>query len=123
SWNDLDMELERKQRAFEQRVEKECREIRERLERVERCCKDAEDARRRDWEELKGRMMTADEERKHQSDGILRLMSKVTAEHLAISHSIGDELRQGFAESRAEGKAQSEAIMRILDRLPPPENS
>ena len=114
------MEVERKRCEFDRRVEEGCREIRGRIERVERCCKEAEDARRRDWEELKGRMMTAEEERKHQSDGILRLMSAMTSEYLTIAHTIGEELREGFAESRAEGKAHAEAVMRIFDRLPPP---
>jgi hypothetical protein len=122
AWNDLDMELERKRCDFDRRVEKGCREFRERIEGVERCCKEAEDARRRDWEKLEGRMMSAEEERKHQSDGFLRLLAAMTDEYVAIARSIGEDMKREFAESRAESRAQSEALMRMFDRLPPLEN-
>jgi hypothetical protein len=126
AWDDLDMELQRQRCDFERRVEEGREEIRERIERVEQCCKETEAARRRDWEELEGRMMTAEEARKHHSDGILRLMSAVTDEYVTIIRSIGDDMRQGFAkvgaqldEGRAETRAQTEALLRMLDRLPP----
>jgi hypothetical protein len=126
AWNDLDMDLERQRCDFERRVEGGRREIRERIEGVEQCCKEAEEARRSDWEELKGRMMNAEEERKHHSDGILRLMSAMTDEYVTIIRSMGEDMRQGFAkvgaqldEGRAETRAQTEAILKMLDRLPP----
>ena len=124
--DDLDMELEERLRDFDRRLEQGRREIRERIEGVERCCKEAEKARRRDWEELKGRMMTADEARKHQSDGILRLMAAMTDEYVNIMRSVSDDMRREFAEGRAEaeeGRAQlranTEAVLKMLDRLPP----
>ncbi|HMI80798.1 MAG TPA: hypothetical protein VK480_03335 [Solirubrobacterales bacterium] len=130
-WHALDMELERRRCDFERRVEEGRREIRERIEGVERSCKEAEDARRRDWEELKGRLMTAEEERKHHSDGFLRLMSAMTDEYVTIARSIGEDMKREFAESRAESRAkfeellaearaQRQATLRMLDRLPPP---
>ena len=71
-------------------------------------------------------MMTAEEERKHHSDGILRLMSAMTDEYVTIIRSIGDDMRQGFAEMRADGeesraqlRANTEAVLKMLDRLPP----
>lgn len=70
--------------------------------------------------------MNAEEERKHHSDGILRLMSAMTDEYVTIIRSMGDDMRQGFAkvgaqldEGRAETRAQTEAILKMLDRLPP----
>ena len=113
------MEMEQWQRDFDRRMEEGRGEIHARIESVERCCREAEAARRRDWEELKGRRMTAEEERKHQSDGILRLMSAMTDEYVRIIRALGEDMKQGFAESRAESRAQSEALMRVLDRLPP----
>lgn len=121
------MELEQQLRDFDRRVEEGRREIRARIESVEQCCKEAEEARRRDWEELKGRMMTAEEERKHQSDGFLRLMAAMTDEYVTIIRAVGADMRSEFARGRAEaeeGRAQlranTEAVMRMLDRLPPP---
>lgn len=128
AWKDLDMELEEQLRDFDRRVERGRLEIRARIEGVERCCKEAEEARRRDWEELEGRMMTAEEERKHHSDGFLRLMAAMTDEYVTIIRALGDDMKRGFAEGRAEaeeGRAQlranTEAVLRILDRLPPAE--
>jgi hypothetical protein len=113
------MELERQLRDFDRRVEEGRGEIQARIEGVERCCREAKDARRRDWEELKGRLMTAEEERKHNSDGILRLMSAMTDEYVRIIRALGADMKREFAEGRAESRAHTEAIMRMLDRLPP----
>lgn len=121
------MELGQQLRDFDRRVEEGRREIRARIESVEQGCREAEEARRRDWEELKGRMMTAEEERKHQSDGFLRLMAAMTDEYVTIIRAMGADMRSEFARGRAEaeeGRAQlranTEAVMRMLDRLPPP---
>lgn len=115
------MELEEQLRDFDRRVEESRGEIQAHLESIERCCKEAEEARRRDWEELEGRMMTAEEKRQHESDGIQRLMATMTDAHLTVIHSAAADIRREFAEGRAENRAQTEAIWRLLDRLPPPE--
>lgn len=116
------MELEQWQEDFDRRVEEGRREIRERVARVERRCQEAEEVRRREWEELKGRVMTAQEKQEHRSDGFLRLMTAMTHEYVTIARAIGEDMKREFAESRAESRAQSEALMRMLDRLPPLEN-
>jgi hypothetical protein len=122
-WEDLDMEMEGKQRDFDRRVEEGCRELRSRFERLERSCREAEDARRREWEAAEGRVMNAAEELQHRHDGFMRLLSTVTDHYVKVIHALGDDMQRGFAESRAENRAQSEALMRMFDRLPPPENS
>ncbi len=122
-WDDLDMELEQWQEDFDRRLEEGRREIRERIARVERRCEKAEDVRRREWEELQGRVMTAQEKQEHRSDGFLRLMTAMTEEYVKIARSIGEDMQRGFAEGRAESRAQTEALMRMLDRLPPPKDS
>lgn len=129
TWDDLDMEREQWRKDFDRRLEEGRREIRERIERVEHRCQKAEEARRREWEELEGRVMTAQEEQKHRSDGFLRLLATMTDEYVSIARSIDEDIRTGFAESRAEfaesraeNKAQTEALMRMLDRLPPRDN-
>jgi hypothetical protein len=130
AWNDLDMELEQWQRDFDRRLEEGRGEVRERIERVERCCKEAEEARRRDWEELKGRLMTAEEKRQHELDYIQRLFATLTDEYITIIRAAGSDIKREFAEGRAEARleaeeghkqmrAQTEAILKMLDRLPP----
>jgi hypothetical protein len=119
SWLDLDMELERGREDFERRLEEGKAEIRQRIEQVERCCKDAEAARRRDWEELEGRLMTEAEKRQHESDGIQRLFAVLTDEYVKVFRSVGELMEREFAEGRAEARAQTEAILKLLDRLPP----
>jgi hypothetical protein len=120
------MELERRRCDFERRIDEGRREIRERIEKVEQRCKKAEEARKQEWEDLKGRVMTAQEEQRHHGDGMLRLMSAMTDEYVTIIRAMGDDMRQGFAELREkdeEGRAQlranTEAVLRMLDRLPP----
>jgi hypothetical protein len=129
AWEDLNVEIERGREDFERRLEEGRGEIRERIERVERCCREAEEARRRDWEELKGRLMTEAEKRQHESDGIQRLFAVLTDEYVNVVRSVGEEMKRGFAEGRAEaeeGRAQlranTEAVLRMLDRLPPPKS-
>jgi hypothetical protein len=118
-WEGLDMELERGREDFERRLEEGRGEILKRIEQVERCCKGAEEARRRDWEELKGRLMTEGEKRQHESDGIQRLFAVLTDEYVNVVRSAGEDLKREFAEGRAESRAQTEAILKLLDRLPP----
>jgi hypothetical protein len=118
-WDDLDMEREEWRKDFDRRREEGRREIRARVERVEQHCREADEARRQEWEKLEGRVMSAYETQEHRSDSFLRLLAAMTDEYVAIARSINEDIRAGFAESRAEGKAHREAMMRILDRLPP----
>ena len=129
-WHALDMELERGQRDFDRRMEETGGEIIERLERAERCCKEAEETRRRDWEELKGRMMTAAEKHQFELDGIRRQTATMTAEYVNVIRSAREDIEQKSAERRAESReefeellaevrAQREAFLRMLDRFPP----
>jgi DNA anti-recombination protein RmuC len=118
-WQALDMELERRKRDFERRMEETGGEICERLERVERCCKEAEEARREDWEQFKGRMMTAQERHRFELDGIRRTSARMTDEYVKIISAAREELEQVFAEGRAESRAQTDALFKLLDRLPP----
>lgn len=122
-WDDLDMEREEWRKDFDRRLEEGRREIRARIERVERGCREADEARRKEWEKLEGRVMSAHEKQDHRSDGFLRLLAAMTDEYVTIARSINEDIRAGFAESRAEGKAHREAMMRILDRLPPTDDS
>jgi hypothetical protein len=111
------MEMERWQRDFDRRVEEGKREIRERIEGVERACKAAGEVRRREWEELKGRVMTAQEEQKHSSDEFLRLLAAVTDEYVTIARSVREDMKQDAAERQAESRAQTETLLQILDQL------
>lgn len=116
------MEVEEWQADFDRRLEEGRREIRAQVEKVERRCQEAEEARRREWEMLEGRVMTAQEKQEHRSDAFLRLMTAMTEEYIKIARSIGEDMKRGFAEGREENRAQTEALMRMLDRLPPTEN-
>lgn len=124
------MELERKERDFERRLEETGGEICKRLERVERCCKEAEEARRRDWEEFKGRTVTAQERHRFELDGIRRTSARMTDEYVKVMRAASADIKREFAEgreearaeaeeSRAENRAQTEALLKMLDRLPP----
>ena len=132
SWHDLDMELERGREDFERRLEAGQIELRERIERVERQCREAENARRRDWEELKGHLATEAEKRKFENDSIQRLSAELTVAYVNVVRSVGDDMRREFAEARAESRAkfeellaearaQRQATLGMLDRLPPPD--
>lgn len=118
-WHALDMEVERGQRNFERRMEETGGEILERLERAERCCKEAEEARRRDWEELKGRMMTAEEKHQFELDGIRRQFTTMTYEYVKVISSAREDMERENAERRAESRAQTDALLKLMDRLPP----
>jgi hypothetical protein len=70
--------------------------------------------------------MTAEEKRQHELDYIQRLFATLTDEYVKIIRAVGEDMRRGFAENRAEaeeGRAQlranTEAVLRMLDRLPP----
>jgi hypothetical protein len=130
AWNDLDMDLERKERDFERRLEETGGEIREHLERVHQCCKEAEGVRRCEWEKLKGRLMTAEEKHQFEMDNIRLLFARMTDEYVKVIRAASADIKREFAEgreearaaaeeSRAENRAQTEALLKMLDRLPP----
>ena len=59
-------------REFEEGVARRQVEIRSRLEKVEQRWEEGEEARRREWETLEGRLMDAYEKNQHHHDGLLR---------------------------------------------------
>ncbi len=129
-WQALDMELERGNRDFERRMEEAGHEIQEHLERAYRRCKEFEEARRRDWEELRGELMTAEERRRVEVDGIQRLFANMTDEYVRVVSSAREDIERKSAEGRAEARAafdellaearaQRQATLKMLDRLPP----
>jgi ribulose bisphosphate carboxylase small subunit len=131
-WHAIDMEIERGNRDFERRMEEAGHEIRDHLERTYRRCKEFEEARRRDWEELRGQLMTAEERHQLEMDGIRRLFANLTDEYVRVVSSAREDIerksaegraeaRAGFDELLAEPRAQRQATLRMLDRLTPPE--
>jgi hypothetical protein len=118
-WDDLDMELERKKCEFERRLEEGCGDLVGRIEELQRILREGGEARRREWEELNCRLMTADEKRKFENDHIQRVLAQMTEAFVKTSHAASEDMKREFAESRAESRAQREALMRMLDRLPP----
>jgi hypothetical protein len=119
AWLDLDMEIERRMEDFERRLEENRGAIRAQIERAERRCREAEEVRRRDWEEVKGHLATEAEKRQFESDSIQRLFAALTDEYVNVVRSAGEDMKREFAEGRAEARAQTEAILKLLDRLPP----
>lgn len=113
------MQLEKWRRERDQRLERIGREIRERIEKVERRCKESEEARRKDWERLEGRVMTAQEEQERRSDEFLRLINAVATEHLKIIADLNYDMTRRSEEARGENRAHTEALLKVLDRLPP----
>jgi hypothetical protein len=118
-WDAIDMEVERGKRDFERRVQEGRREIMERIENVEQRCREAEKVRQREWEDVTGRVITGQEEQKRSGDAMLRLVAETTAEYLAVIGALGEDMRRQFAEVRAENRAHTEALLKVLDRLPP----
>ncbi|HEX7279539.1 MAG TPA: hypothetical protein VF255_07955 [Solirubrobacterales bacterium] len=121
AWLDLEMEIERRMEDFERRLEEGRGAIRAQIERAEWRCKEAEEVRRRDWEEVKGHLATEAEKRQFESDSIQRLFAALTDEYVNVVRSAGEDMKREFAEGRAEARAQTEAILRLLDRFPPGE--
>lgn len=129
-WHAFDMEQDRKRRDRERRVEESGCEVREHLEQVHRCCRKSEEARRRDWEELKGRLMTAEEKHRFEMDNIRLLFATMTDEYVKVIRAAGADIHRQFEEGReearaasdellAEVRAQREAFLKLLDRLLP----
>jgi hypothetical protein len=121
AWHDLDMELERGRCDFERRLEEGRGDLVERIEDLQRILREGGEARRREWEELNGRLMTADEKRQFENDHIQRVLVQMTDAHVKTIQAASEDLKRAFAEIRAESKAQREATLRMLDRLSPPE--
>jgi myo-inositol-1-phosphate synthase len=132
SWLDMDMEqeLERRMEDFERRLEEGRGVIRAQIERAERRCKEAEEVRRRDWEETKGHLATEAEKRQFESDSVQRLLAALTDVYVNVVRSAAEDMRREFAETRAESRAkfeellaearaQRQATLGVLDRLPP----
>lgn len=120
------MELEKGRRDFERRMEERAGEIRERLEAAERCFKEAEEARQFAWEKLEGRMITEAAKHRFELDGIRRVSAQMTDEYVKVIRAAGEDMQRGFAkveakldEGRDENRAQTEALLKMLDRLPP----
>lgn len=106
-------------RPRDERLAKGLKEINGRLRRVERRWEREEEDRRREWEALAGRLMTAEEKHQHYNDGLLRKMAVMTTEQINVLREFSEEMRHEFAEARAESRAQRDALLKVLDRLPP----
>lgn len=130
AWNDLDMELERKRCDFERRLEEGRGDLVARIEELQRILREGGEARRREWEELNGRLMTAEEKRQFENDHIQRVLAQMTHAHVRTIQAAAEDIKREFAESRAESRekfeelqaearAQRQATLRMLDRLPP----
>lgn len=114
---------ERMRRECAERAERFGAELRERMDGVERRWAEGEEVRRCEWEELEGRLMNAYERNQHFNDGLLRKMTVMTQEYIKILHEEREAIQalQGeAAEGRAQLRANTEAVLKALDRLPPP---
>ncbi|HET8814782.1 MAG TPA: hypothetical protein VFM51_07490 [Solirubrobacterales bacterium] len=129
-WDDLDMELERKRCDFERRLEEGRGDLVERIEKLQRSLREGGEARRREWEELEGRLMTAEEKRQFENDHIQMVLAQMTDAFVGTVRAANEDMRRENAESRAESRAkfeellaearaQRQATLRMLDRLPP----
>jgi hypothetical protein len=129
-WDDLDMELERKRCDFERRLEEGRGDLVERIEELQRILREGGEARRREWEKLNGRLMTAEEKRQFENDHIQRVLAQMTHAHVRTVQAAAEDIKREFAESRAESRekfeelqaearAQRQATLKMLDRLPP----
>lgn len=108
-------------REFEEGVARRQVEIRARLEKVEQRWEEGEEARRREREALEGRLMNAYEKNQHFNDGLLRKMTVMTEEYIRILREGGAAFQKEMAEGRAQLRANTEAVLKALDRLPPPQ--
>jgi hypothetical protein len=131
-WEALDMDLERKRCDFERRLEEGRGEVLKKIEVLQRELREGGEARRREWEELNGRLMTAEEKRQFENDHIQRVLAQMTEAHVRAFRAAQEDMSRLFAESRAESRekfeelqaearAQRQATLTMLDRLPPPE--
>lgn len=127
------MELERKRCDFERRLEEGRGEVLEKIEVLQRELREGGEARRRAWEELNGRLMTAEEKRQFELDYIQTIYAQMTDAFVGAIHAASEDIRREFAESRAESRAkfeellaesraQRQATLKMMDRLTPPES-
>jgi len=125
SFGDQDRERHR-------RIEGKQDEILRRWTAAEKRCDEDEAERVRAFEALEGRAMTRQEKIDAAHDGLLRKMNVMTLEHLEILNDLRIDMQQWrveqrkefakvFDEGRAEAQAGREALLRMLDRLPPPQ--
>lgn len=133
-WDDVEVDLERRRCDFERRLEEGRGELVERIEVLQRDLREGGEARRREWEEINGRLMTADEKRQFENDHIQKVLAQMTDAFVSTIRAAGEDMRREFAESRAESRekfeelqaesrAHRQATLRMLDRLPPPDAS
>lgn len=118
-WEYRPVDVEQIRREMKEGFERSLAEIQARTEQVEKHWEKSEEARRREWERLAGRLMTAEEKRKRFDDALLRKNTMMTQAFLAILDEGREEFRQEFAEGRAQMRANTEAVLKALDRLPP----
>jgi hypothetical protein len=119
AWEYRPVDVEQIRREMKEGFERSLAEIRARTEQVERHWEKSEEARRREWERLEGRLMTAEEKHQRFNDALLRKNTMMTQAFLAILDEGREEFRQEFAEGRAQMRANTEAVLKALDRLPP----
>lgn len=123
--------MERGRCDFERRLEEGRGELVERIEVLQRSLREGGEVRRREWEELNGRLMTAEEKRQFENDHIQTVLAQMTDAFVNTFRAADEDRKREFAESRAESRAkfeellaearaQRQATLRMLDRLPPP---
>jgi hypothetical protein len=127
------MENDRDRIEFQERVEARQKEGLERILALIRHCDEEAAAGRREWEEAKGREMTRAEKIDAHHDEFLIKMTVTTEAQVAAINDLGKQWQkasieiektrrfseQEWEESRAEARAGREALLRMLDRLPP----
>lgn len=127
------MDLEQQMRDFDRRVEEGRGDLVERIEALQRSLREDGEVRRREWEELNGRLMTAEEKRKFELDYIQTIYAQMTDAFVGAIRAASEDMKREFAESRAESRekfeelqaearAQRQATLTMLDRLPPLED-
>lgn len=104
---------------MDRRLARGIEEINQRTRKAERCWEKEEEDRRREWEELAGRLMTAEEASRHYHDGLLRKMDVLTQVQLNILREISEKMEHQYTETLAEMRANREATLKMLDRLSP----
>jgi prophage DNA circulation protein len=127
------MENDRDRIDFQERVEARQKESLEWILTIVRRCDEEAEARRREWEEAKGREMTRAEKIDAHHDEFLIKMSVTTQAQVDAIKDLGEKWRESqieiektrvvsereWEESRAEARAGRDALLRMLDRLPP----
>lgn len=130
-WDDFDMEYERSKADRKVPAKSEGPgPLTKRIEELQRCLREGEDSRREEWEKLEGRLMTAEEKRQLENDHIQRVLALMNDAFTESIRAANDDIRRMWAETRAEARekfeellaesrAQRQATLQMLDRLPP----